>query len=97
MRIHIRYNKLIGEIEFDKGGFFMKKVLIGGFTSLIGSIWSLAIVFMAANNLASGWSTPPGRFLTTVMELDLLFVLILSVVLVIAGMIIMAIELFQKE
>lgn len=31
----------------------MKKVLIGGFFSLIGSIWTLTVVFVAGNNLVS--------------------------------------------
>ena len=75
----------------------MKNVLIGGFTSLIGSIWALAIVFLTGNQLVDSWNNPPGRFLTTVMEMDFLFVFILSVVLVIAGIAIMANELFHKE
>lgn len=75
----------------------MKKVLIGGFISLIGSVWALAIVFIAGNNLVSSWHTPPGRFLTSVMEMDLLFVFILSVVFAIVGIIIMLVELVRKE
>lgn len=31
----------------------MKKVLIGGFFSLIGSIWALTVVFVAGNNMVS--------------------------------------------
>ena len=38
----------------------MKKVLIGGFLSIIGSIWALAMALVVENNLASSWSTPPG-------------------------------------
>lgn len=75
----------------------MKRVLIGGFLSLIGTIWTLAVVFIAGNNLVSEWYTPPGRFLTSVMEMDLLFVFILSVVLTISGIIMMIVELFRKE
>lgn len=75
----------------------MKRVLIGGFISLIGSIWALAIMFVAGNNLVSGYSTPPGRFLTTVMELDLILLFILSIVFVVTGIIIMLVELFRKE
>jgi len=75
----------------------MKKVLIGGFTSLLGSIWALAIVFLAGNNLASSWNTRLGRFLSTVIEMDLMFVFIISVVFVVLGIMIMAIELFRKE
>ena len=75
----------------------MKKVLIGGFLSLIGSIWALAVVFIAGNNLVSAWPTPPGRFLTTVAELNLTFVFILSIALVISGICIMAVEYFKNE
>ena len=75
----------------------MKKVLIGGFTSLIGSIWALAIILVAGNNLVSVWSTSLGRFLSTVIEMKLLVVFIFSVVFVIVGIIIMAVELFREE
>lgn len=49
----------------------MKRVLIGGFLSLIGSIWAMAVLFVAGSNLTSGWTTPPGRFMTTVAEMGL--------------------------
>ena len=75
----------------------MKKVLIGGFTSLLGSIWALAIVFIAGNNLVSSWNTHLGRFLTTIIEMDLLLIFIISVVFVVLGIIIMAVEMFRKE
>ena len=75
----------------------MKRVVIGAFTALLGSIWTLAIVFLAGNNLVSGWSTPPGRFLTTVAELDLLAVFALAVVFTVLGIVIMAVEYFRKE
>ena len=75
----------------------MKKALIGGFLSLIGSIWALAVVFIAGNNLVTGWDTQIGRFWSTVIEMDLLFLFILSVAFVILGFIIMAVEFFHKE
>ena len=75
----------------------MKKALIGGFLSMIGSIWALAVVFIAGNNLVTGWDTRIGRFWSTVIEMDLMFLFILSVALVILGLIIMAIEFFRKE
>lgn len=75
----------------------MKKVIIGGFISLIGSIWGLAIVFITGNNLISSWGTPPGRFLSTLIEMDLLYIFILSVVFIITGIIVMVIEFFRKE
>lgn len=75
----------------------MKKALIGGFLSLIGSIRSLAVVFIAGNNLVAAWDTQIGRFWSTVIEMDLLFLFILSVAFVILGLIIMAAEFFRKE
>lgn len=36
----------------------MKRALIGGFISLLGTIWGLAIAVAASNNLVSGWTTP---------------------------------------
>lgn len=75
----------------------MKRALIGGFISLIGSIWTLAIVLIAANNLTSAWSTPPGRFLSTISELNLTFLFIISTAFVILGFVLMVIEYFRKD
>ena len=75
----------------------MKKTVIGGFLSLIGSIWTLVVVFIAGNNLVDGWSTPPGRFLTTITELGLTFLFAISILLVIVGILIMIINFFRKE
>ena len=75
----------------------MKRALIGGFLSLIGSIWSLAIVFIAGNNLVSSWDTQLGRLWSTVIEMDLMFLFILSVVFIVLGVVLMAVELFRKE
>lgn len=74
----------------------MKRVLIGGFLSLLGTIWALAIISIAGNNLVSSWATPPGRFLTTVMELDLILVFVLAIVFTILGICIMVVEFFRK-
>lgn len=75
----------------------MKKVVIGGFLSLIGSIWTLAIVFIAGNNLASSWATPPGRLLTTISELGLTFLFVVSILLTIIGIVTMVVEYFKTE
>ena len=85
------------KLESYKGMICMKRVLIGGFISLIGSIWALAIVFIAGNNLVSSWPTRLGRFWGTVVEMGLLPIFVLSVIFVIAGVVIMAVELFRKE
>lgn len=75
----------------------MKRALIGGFLSLIGSIWTLAIVFYATNNLVVSWDAQVGRLLTTIMEHNLVFPYILSIAFIVGGMVIMGIELFRKE
>ncbi|WP_195276627.1 hypothetical protein [Anaerotruncus rubiinfantis] len=75
----------------------MKKVLIGGFISLIGSIWTLAITLLAANNLTSEWPTPPGRFLTTISEFGIMPYFVISIVFLLLGIVLMAIEYFKKE
>ena len=74
----------------------MKKVVIGGFLSLIGSIWTLAIVFIAGNNLVSSWTTP-GRWLTTISDLDLTFFFAVSILLTIIGILTMVVEYFKEE
>ena len=75
----------------------MKRALIGGFLSLIGSIWTLAVAYIAGNHLSDCWSTPPGRFLTTVLEMNLTVLFIFSVAMTLLGLIIMIIELFRKD
>lgn len=74
----------------------MKRALIGGFLALLGSIWSLAILVTAANNLTSSWFTPPGRFLTTVSEMQLTAVFAISLAFLLLGIVIMAVEYFKK-
>ncbi|MCH5254970.1 MAG: hypothetical protein J1F41_08590 [Lachnospiraceae bacterium] len=75
----------------------MKRVLAGGFISLIGSIWVLAIFVLAANNMASEWSRSTGRFLSTISELDMTLLFVISIVFVILGIVLMLIEYFRKD
>lgn len=75
----------------------MKKAIIGGFLSLIGSIWTLAILIAAGNNLVSSWTTPPGRLLATVAEMGLAFWFVLAVALTVFGLGVLAVELFRKD
>ena len=75
----------------------MKRVLIGGFLSLIGSIWAMAVMFMAGNNLTSGWSTPPGRFMTTVAEMGLSEVFGMAILLVVLGVAVLLVELVRRD
>lgn len=75
----------------------MKRVLIGGFLSLIGTIWSLAIILFTSNNLVDGWATPPGRFWTTVLETGMTFPMILSLLFLLLGLIILGMKFFRRD
>lgn len=75
----------------------MKRALIGGFIALIGSIWTLAIIMTAANNLVSEWATPPGRLLTTISELYMTPFFVISIAFVVLGIVLMLIEYFRKD
>ena len=75
----------------------MKRALIGGFISLLGTIWGLAIAVAASNSLVSGWTTPPGRFLTTVSQMGFVPLFVMAIVLIVLGLVIMAIEYFKKD
>ena len=63
----------------------MKRALIGGFISLLGTIWGLAIAVAASNNLVSGWTTPPGRFLSTVSQMGFVPLFVMAIVLIVLG------------
>jgi len=75
----------------------MKKVLIGGFFVMAGTIWELAVIIFVGNNLVSGWSTPPGRFLTTVSQSGLTFPLVVASIILIFGFVILVVEYFKKD
>ncbi len=75
----------------------MKKALIGGFLSLLGTIWALVIVSFTANHPAQAWANPPGRFLTTVFETGMLIPAVIAAVLLLGGIAIMGIEYFRKD
>ena len=75
----------------------MKRALIGGFISLLGTIWGLAIAVAASNNLVSSWASPPGRFLTTVAEMGFVPLFAAAIIFIVLGLVIMAIEYFKKD
>lgn len=75
----------------------MKKAIIGGFLSIIGTLGNLAVFITAANNMVGGWSTPPGRFLTTLSEIGMTPLMVFSSIILIIGLVIMGIEYFKKE
>jgi hypothetical protein len=74
----------------------LKRALIGGFLSLIGTIWGLAVLFSASNNLVSSWSTPPGRLFATVAQQGMAPVMAASLLLLAVGLALMGIEYFKK-
>lgn len=75
----------------------MKRAIIGGFLSIIGTIWELAIIIFAGNNMVSSWPTPPGRFLTTISETGMTLPMVIAAILLLLGLVIMGIEYFIKD
>lgn len=75
----------------------MKRAIIGGFISLIGSIWTLAVIISANNYAINGWSTPPGKLLTQITESNLMVWFGISIAMVVLGILLMAIEYFKKD
>lgn len=78
----------------------MKKAIIGGFVSLVGTLGIMTAFITAGSslvNMQDGWSTPPGRFLTWLSELGMTPLLVLSSIITILGLIMLGIEYFKKE
>jgi ABC-type sulfate transport system permease component len=75
----------------------MKRTIIGGVLALIGTLGNLAVIILTSNNLVSGWSTPPGRFLSTVSELGMTPVISISCIALALGLLIMGIEYFKID
>ena len=75
----------------------MKRAIIGGFLSLTGSVWTLAILLAAGNHLVDSWTTPPGRLLYTISEMRLTFGLVLAAALTVFGLGVLIAELFRKD
>ena len=84
-------------LEKDMEVVFLKRAIIGGFISLIGSIWTLAVIICANNYTINGWSTPPGKLLTQIVESNLMLWFCISITLVILGIVLMVIEYFKKD
>jgi len=75
----------------------LKRAIIGGFISLIGSIWTLAVIISANNYSINGWSTPPGKLLTQITESNLTVWFGVSIAMMVLGIVLMAIEYFKKD
>ncbi len=85
------------KLKKDMEVVFLKRAIIGGFISLIGSIWALAVIICANNYTINGWSTPPGKLLTQIAESNLVLWFCISIALVILGIVLMIIEYFRKD
>lgn len=74
----------------------MKKTVIGGFLALCGMIGSAAAVFAAGIAPADTWQTPPGRFISTLLQngTDIFFALSVCVFMVGTG--ILAVEYIRE-
>jgi hypothetical protein len=75
----------------------MKKIIIGGFLSLIGAIWGMGIIILVGNNLTSSWSMPPGRFLTTVIEIGMVIPMIMAFAFLLFGLFAIGTEYFKED
>ena len=75
----------------------MKKIVAGGFLSLVGSICALAILVSASNSLVNEWVTETGRLMSTVIEMKMMFPLILCVICIAFGIIMMLVESFRRD
>ena len=76
---------------------FLKRAIIGGFISLIGSIWTLAVIISANNYPINGWTTPPGKLLTQIAESNLTVWFGVSIAMVALGIVLMTIEYFKND
>lgn len=77
----------------------MKRAVIGGFLSLIGSIWTLAALLVggAYVDQIDSWYTPPGRYGSALIESGMLAPLIVGGILLACGLVVMGMEYFKKD
>lgn len=75
----------------------MKKILFGGFLSVAGSIWALAVIIFSGNTSISGWSTPPGKLISFISAADAMPLFVIATMLVVVGMLFMVYGLIQKD
>ena len=75
----------------------MKKSLIGGFLTLSGTMGTAILLGVAGMNPASGWTTPPGRFICTILENGTALPLLGFLVILAAGLLVLGVEYFRKD
>ena len=73
----------------------MKKILAGGFLSLIGTLWSIALSAYTLLNLVNSWYD--SRFWESAAQLGVMAPLIIALVLTLAGVGLVAVGLVKKE
>lgn len=74
----------------------MKRALIGGCLSLLGTIWGAGVIIAASQMLVDGWNPSVGRLMTTIIERQLIVPFVISALFVLIGLAIMAVEFFKK-
>ncbi|MBQ6290256.1 MAG: hypothetical protein IJK71_13560 [Clostridia bacterium] len=75
----------------------MKKTWAGGFLALLGTIWSVAIICIAGNNLPDSWYTNLGKFWSNVVDLKLMPLFVITTLITVLGLVLVLIDLFRKE
>ena len=75
----------------------MKKAIIGGFLSLICTIWLCTLYCTVMDHMVTEYFDPPGPFFSTVQALNLTIPMLLLFIGFIIGIIIMGREFFRKE
>ena len=73
----------------------MKRALIGGFMALLGTIWGAGVIIAASQMLVDHWGSA-GRLMTTIIERQLMFPAVISVLFILLGLVIMGVEYFKK-
>lgn len=74
----------------------MKRALIGCWLSLLGTLWGAGVLFAASQMLADSWDPSIGRLMTTILERQLILPFAISILFLILGLVIMAVEFFKK-
>ncbi len=75
----------------------MKRALIGCFMALLGTLWGAGVIIAASQMLVNSWDPSVGRLMTTITEYGLLPLFLLSVLFILFGVVVMAIEFFRQS
>lgn len=70
----------------------MKRILIGGFLLLSGTIGIAILLAVSLLNPVSAWVTPPGRLICTVFENGITIPLICFLILFLIGLVVLVVE-----